>query len=219
MTADLRLLYGPTTISLLITLLRLAGELFHWSDRWFSTATGGIQPSGWTWLIGITWLPVVFGPYFARALGRRLPPPPATRVLLFSVLGVVLVFLGFGLLLPRVSLAFPESLLVAWAIMVAAASIQLLAWPGLCRLLLLYGVGSRAPVAVIMWFAMHGRWGTHYDYVDMPAALQLAPLPRFLWLAFFPQLVFWTAFTVILGSLAAGVYLILAPRAGAGSRS
>lgn len=51
----LRLVLVPEVISLLVTLLRLVGELRHWSERWFSSDTGGIVPSGSSRLIGITW--------------------------------------------------------------------------------------------------------------------------------------------------------------------
>ena len=33
-------------VSLLVTLLRLAGELRGWSDAWFSRATSGLVPVG-----------------------------------------------------------------------------------------------------------------------------------------------------------------------------
>ena len=63
-----QLIVIPAVITLCVTLLRLAGELGHWSARWFSPETGGIIPSGWSWLIGITWLPIPFGAYFAIKL-------------------------------------------------------------------------------------------------------------------------------------------------------
>jgi hypothetical protein len=57
-----------------------------------------------------------------------------------------------------------------------------------------------------MFFAMRGGWGTHYDYVGMGAEFQMPLVPRFLWLAFFPQFVFWVGQTVIVGSLSAGLF-------------
>jgi len=47
----------PAIITLGITLLRLAGELAHWSPRFFSPEAGG----GFA-IIGISWLPFLFGP-------------------------------------------------------------------------------------------------------------------------------------------------------------
>jgi hypothetical protein len=209
---DVRLVLVPVLASLAVTLLRVTGEIFHWSDRWFSSATGGITPSGWSWVVGITWLPLVFGPYFASGLCRTGEAPSAWRLVLAPCAGAIAVYLGFSVLLPRLSLGFPNFLLAAWTLMVAAATLAFISWPRLGRVLLTYGFGSRVPVVVLMFLAMRGRWGTHYDYVDMPRTLDLAFAPRFLWFAFFPQLVFWTAFTVLLGSLAGGLYLAASPK-------
>jgi hypothetical protein len=200
---------GPLVISIAITVLRLAGELLGWSGDWFSKATGGIVPSGWTWLVGITWLPVLFGPWFARGLRRGGEEPPSgLKVLGLALAGVAFALVGLRALAPALSLHFPHFLIVVWAVMAAAAALQVLGWPALFRVLLAYGLASRLVVALVMLLAMWGDWGTHYDYVGMPARFQMPLVPRFLWLGFFPQLVFWSAFTVVLGSLSAGVYLV-----------
>jgi cell division protein FtsW (lipid II flippase) len=209
---DWRIALLAILMSLLVTLLRVTGEVHHWSDRWFSSATGGITPSGWSWVVGITWLPLVFGPYFASVLVRAEEPPAAWRVVFASWTAALGVYLGLSLLLPRLSLGFPYFLLAGWLLMVAAAALAFGGWPRLGRVLLAYGLGSRVAVVVVMYLAMRGRWGTHYDYVDMPRTLELPFVPRFLWFAFFPQLVFWTSFTVVLGSLGAGLYLALTRR-------
>ncbi len=64
----LRLVAVPVLISAAVTALRLTGELLRWSGNWFSTETGGTTPHGYSWIVGITWLPIFFGPYFATAL-------------------------------------------------------------------------------------------------------------------------------------------------------
>jgi hypothetical protein len=209
MRSLMKTIAGPFAISVAVTALRLTGELLGWSGEWFSKATGGIVPSGWTWLVGITWLPVLFGPWLAHALRRAgQEPPPALRVLGLAVVGVVLALLGLRVVVPAVSLPFPTFLIVVWTVMALAAALQMLGWSALFRALLAYGLASRLVVAAVMLFAMAGDWGTHYDYVGMPPRFQMPLLPRYLWLAFFPQLVFWTGFTVVLGSLSAGVYLL-----------
>src|SRR5262245_59037866 len=65
-----KLVLVPALISLAVTLLRVAGELGHWSENWFSTATRGFDPrgGGMAWLFGITWLAAPFGIYFAWRL-------------------------------------------------------------------------------------------------------------------------------------------------------
>ena len=64
----LRLIFIPAAISLAVTLLRLTGELQHWSEQWFSTGTAGVIPTSTNWLFGITWLALPFGIYFAWKL-------------------------------------------------------------------------------------------------------------------------------------------------------
>jgi hypothetical protein len=210
MRSLMKTIAGPFVISVAITALRLTGELLGWSGDWFSKATGGIVPSGWTWLVGITWLPVLFGPWFARGLRRAGEEPPSgLKVLGIAVAGVALVLVGMRVVVPALALPFPPALIGFWTAMAAGAALQVLAWPALFRVLLAYGLASRLVVALVMLFAMWGDWGTHYDYVGMPEQFQMPLVPRFFWLAFFPQLVFWSAFTVILGCLSAGLYLVV----------
>ena len=96
---------------------------------------------------------------------------------------------------------WPQRLIPMWLVMATAAGIQWLDWPALFKTLLAYGFASRIPVIIVMFLAMLGSWGTHYDYVNGPQ-LELAFWPKFLWMAFFPQLVLWVAFTILIGSVA-----------------
>jgi len=50
-----------------------------------------------------------------------------------------------------------------------AAAIQYPAWPSLFKTLLAYAYAARIPVVVLMFFAMKGNWGTHYDAVTRDA--------------------------------------------------
>ena len=211
----LRLIRGPALIALGVTLLRLIGERGHWSERWFSPATGGIVPQGMSWLFGITWLAVPFGAYFGLRLTRAGEGPSRPgRALACSLAGLA-VLLGVGRLTWRLPLPFPPILLGIWSVMVIAGALAWLGWPALGRTLLAYGLASRVPVALVMLFAMRGNWGTHYDYVGVPFAAQLAFWPRYLWLALFPQLVFWVGFTILMGALAGSlaIVLLMRPRA------
>jgi hypothetical protein len=210
-----RLVAVPALISLGVTLLRLIGERRHWSPAWFSPATGGIVPSGMSWLVGITWLAVPFGAWFAwRLLAAGDGPPSAAHALGHAVLGIALVLGGLRLA-GRLPLPFPPILVVIWAVMALGALLQWPTWPGLFKTLLVYGLTARVPVAVIMFLAMRGEWGTHYDYVGMPAPFQLPFWPRFLWLALFPQLVFWVGFTILAGSFAGSLVALAARRRAA----
>ena len=80
-----------------------------------------------------------------------------------------------------------------WLVMATAAGSQWLGWPALFKTLLAYGFASRIPVVIVMFLAMLGSWGPQ---------LELAFWPKFLWMAFFPQLVLWVAFTILIGSVA-----------------
>jgi hypothetical protein len=209
----LRLILVPSLITLAVTLLRLTGELRHWPAKWFSPETGGIRPSGVSWIVGITWPALLFGVYFSLKLiqnGQKLQSP--VRAAVFSGLGI-LIFLIFQpvvrFICNALGIGFPEYLILVWFLWALAGILQYFAWPALFKVLLLYAYAARIPVAAIMFFAMLGHWGTHYDYVGMQ--IPLTGLSRYLWLAFFPQLVGWVGFTVTFGSVA-GILAILITR-------
>jgi len=196
-----RLILWPSLITLAVTLLRLTGELRHWSEKWFSTETGGTTPHGVSWIIGITWLAAPLGVYFAVRLSKAGHGPAShRRALALAALGLCMV-VGFRTLISLFTLSFPSILIPLWLFMAIAGAIQYFAWPALFKSLLLYGLAARIPVTVVMFLAMRGTWGTHYDYVGMPARFDMPLVPKFLWLAFFPQLVFWVAFTIVAGSV------------------
>jgi len=196
-----RLILIPSTLALAVTLLRLIGELRHWSPRWFDNEAGGVTPSGVSWVIGITWMAVPFGIYFAvRLIAAGQGPTNVTRAIAFAVGGVFILALGLLVILPRFDLGTRPRLLLIWAFSVAPTLLVIKAWPALWRVLLAYGLASRVPVAVIMFAALRGRWGTHYDYGGQipPELFRFA----YIWFALVPQLVFWVGFTILLGMLA-----------------
>jgi hypothetical protein len=217
----LRLIAVPALISLGVTLLRLTGELRHWPERWFSTGTGGPVPAGISWIVGITWLAIPFGIYFAFQLAREGDRPRSTGKALACAAAGLVVFAGSLFVLRYIPVRFPMILIFIWMFWAIAGGLQFLGWPSLSKVLLWYGLAARIPVAVVMFFAMAGNWGTHYDYVGIQWPSDFSPgfTSRYLWLAFFPQLVAWVAYTIALGSLAGNVAASLcrwnrAPAAG-----
>jgi len=56
----------PAVITLAITLLRLVGELSGWPRPLFNPVAGGGGA-----LVGISWLPIVLGPWFAWKLSQQ----------------------------------------------------------------------------------------------------------------------------------------------------
>ena len=73
-------------------------------------------------------------------------------------------------------------------------------WPTLSKALLVYGYLSRIPVAIVQYFSMRGRWGTHYDALD-PGFPPIGLWPTFFRVSFVPKLFFMEAYTVIVGAL------------------
>ena len=206
----LELILWPALVSLAVSLLRLAGELLRWSPRWFSPQTMGIEPSGVSWLIGITWLGFPFGIYFAYRLIRAGKGPGSFRkASLLALCGLLIMLTLETPVLSLFRVGFPQVLIFAWLIMVIAAALQYFGWPELFRTLLLYGLAALIPVAIIMLLAMAGNWGTHYDYVGTPFRSSMGFVAGYLWLAFFPQLIFWVSFTIVIGSLGGTVATLL----------
>jgi hypothetical protein len=198
-----RLILIPGLITLAVTVLRLVGELQHWSSAWFNRSMG-------VSIIGITWLAPIFGIYFALRLANSdLRPKSFPKAIGYAFLGAfVLVVLAFAPTLLGAGNSFYGRLLYGWAIFVAGALVAWRGWPALFKTLLAYGYFARLPVALIMFFAYRGNWGTHYDAVP-PYAPALGLAAKYLWLGFFPQLVLWVAYTILsgmlLGTLVAGI--------------
>jgi hypothetical protein len=201
-----RLILVPSLITLAVTFVRLAGELKHWPAPWFNSAAGGGGA-----IVGIAWLPIIFGPYFAIKLaGAGNVPSSAARVIGFSFAGLA-VFAAGGAIFAR-SLEHPSLLiLVALVVMVAALLLPRHAWPTMGNVLLAYAFAARVPVIIVMYYAMRGNggagWGTHYDRVAPPLA-HLPLMKKFIEAAIVPQMTVWIAWTVILGMICGGIALL-----------
>jgi len=205
----------PALVALAVTLLRLAGEIRGWSETWFSRATGGLVPaSAVSWVVGITWLALPFGAWFAWRLARAgVAKPGGGRALAIAAIAVLLLY-GGGRLVSVVRIGFPAFLFAIWTVAVVAAAVAWRAWPALGRVLLAYGLLSRAVVAVVMFLAMRGQWGTHYDYADMPGVREIPLGAAYLLFAFLPQLVFWVGYTIVLGMVAGALVVAARGRGG-----
>ena len=192
-----RFILWPGVVTLAVTLARLVGELLGGPTWLFNPKAGG----GFA-LVGIVWLAPVFGIYFARKLAAQGHGPKSKPLALQSaVLGfifVIVVVLGAA----RVPISNPylKAALLLWAPVAVAAVFQIFAWPALAKTLFAYAFAARAPVAIVMLFAMLGNWGTHYDAV--PEGFPASGLAlKYVWLGLLPQLVFWVGFTVLIGAL------------------
>jgi hypothetical protein len=201
-----RLIVVPAIITLAVTLLRLVGELQHWSPKFFSREAGGAGA-----IVGIVWLVPIFGIYFAIRLSQagRGPAKPG-RAIGFAV----------AALLAAVVLIFAISKLstniVATVVLVNLASflpllIAYRGWPELGKVEAIYGLAARIPVAVLMFVAMAANWGTHYE-LGPPGFPEMNLVSKWFLIGFLPQLCLWIAFTVIVGSLFGSMALLFQKR-------
>ncbi|HXB53948.1 MAG TPA: hypothetical protein VN461_04135 [Vicinamibacteria bacterium] len=200
-----KLILVPSVITLAVTLLRLAGELMHWSPTLFNTQAGGGGA-----IVGIAWLVLVFGAYFGWKLANAGQGPAAVGpAILYSIVGFALVpALGFG----AVKLGLPAQGFAAFGtflvLSLIGAVVAYRAWPALGQTLLAYGLAARIPVTIVMLFAILGNWGTHYD-VSPPDLRDMNPIAKWFLIGVLPQLTIWIWFTIaggaVLGTLAVAV--------------
>ena len=190
-----RLIVVPSIITLVLTLIRLTGELFHGPEILFNcSAGGGAAP------LGISWLAFVFAAYFAvRLQSAGDAPAGAGKAIGLTILSLLFVIAGNLLLFPvgqgkGSSAAFISGM----AVVIAGLYVMRAGWPGYWKAMLGYAVAARVPVIVVMLFAIRGNWGTHYD--APPHTMDI------LWTSWFnkwvdigllPQLFFWTPYTVV----------------------
>ncbi len=202
--STISLITVPALLTLAITIVRLVGELKHWPAPWFSNAAGGGGA-----LIGISWLPILFGPYFAVKLaGAGDRWASAGRTFLSIAIGIVC-FVGGGFLVESMfnRLGKPGAgllMLVGFALMLAAAFIARSGWRALVNVLFAYAFAARIPVLIVMLVAMIGKWGTHYDAIA-PALANASFIQKFVYEALLPQMTMWIGYTVLLGSLTGAI--------------
>jgi len=200
----------PALITLGITILRLVGELEHWPKPWFSAAAGGGGA-----IVGISWLPIIFGPYFALKLaGSGDGLSSAGKAIGFAFLGLVVLFLG-GWVAEASFAHHPALAVIGLLVMLASAFIPGIGWRSFGNTLLAYAFAARIPVLLVMLLAMLGNggqgWGTHYDVA--PAGFPPQSLgAKFLHLAVFPQMTLWIGWTVVLGSIIGGIVAAVSRR-------
>ena len=201
-----QLIFVPALITLAVTFLRLVGELQHWPTALFKPTAGGAGS-----IVGITWLAPIFGIYFAMKLTRTEESPGAGRVIGFSLLGLVVSFIG-GYLGFGMKAEFPGKILVGLVLVAAGALIPVFGWKTLGKVLLAYGYAARIPVLILMYFAMRGNWGTHYDAVPPEFPQDVDFWTKYIQLAVVPQMIMWIGFTTVMGSLFGGIAIGLARR-------
>lgn len=200
----------PAVITLAITLLRLAGELEHWPSPWFSRAAGGGAA-----IVGISWLPILFGPWFAVKLARSgQGAESAGKAIGLAFLAIIVLVAGGAWLTSALHHISPMALL-PFAVMLIAAFIPGMGWRALGKTLLAYAFAARLPVLVVYFLAMTGNggngWGTHYDAAP-PGFPHLGVAAKFIYLGLLPQMTLWIAWTVCSGALFGSIAAALVHR-------
>jgi hypothetical protein len=206
----LSLVLVPAALTLVVTAVRLFGEVQGWSPRLSSNAPGGGGA-----LLGITWLVPLFGAWFGLRLAQTgsRPARPARAVLLL-VVAVAVYASGFrfaGMIGGATRDGLVTQILCMGAVAVLAAFVSLLAWPTLFVVNTVYGLLARVPTALITWFAVHGHWGTHYEKFGSRDFADFSDHEAAFWLGF-TQLVFWVPFTAAVGGLFGAVASVLVRR-------
>jgi hypothetical protein len=155
-------------------------------------------------IVGISWLPIIFGPYFAlRLAGAGNRPSSMGKAVGFAVLGLVVFVLG-GVISQVTFAHHPSLTLVALLVMLVAAFIPGIGWRSLGNSLVAYAFAARIPVVIVMFLAMRGNggqgWGTHYDAVG-PMFAHASFARKFFYMGILPQMTLWIGWTAVLGAI------------------
>lgn len=201
-----RLIMVPALICLGVTLLRLYGELQQWNEWWFSRAPGGGGSP-----IGISWLTLIFAIYFAIKLAKAGETPKSYLRVILSAIGGIAILVVAALIAGQPPISTVK-LVALFALTVVAIAVQYPAWPKLFKTLLAFGYAVRIPVAVIMYFAIRSKWGTHYDVLPNDQFVDAGFWSTYMQIGFLPQMILWIAFTVVLGALFGGIAAAIANR-------
>lgn len=201
-----RMILIPALITLAVTVLRLVGELQHWPKLLFNPEAGGGAA-----VLGIAWLPFIFGPYFAMKLVRNGQGPASGGKAIGLAVASLLALAG-GVACGIFSGGKGPLLILTIVFFVLAAVLVFPGWGALAKTLLVYAYSARIPVAVVMFFAIQGRWGTHYDALPPNYSGRIDFWPLYFQIGILPQLVFWIVYTMITGSLLGSIFGAVAGR-------
>jgi hypothetical protein len=201
-----KLVLVPGLVTLAVTVLRLVGELNNWSPSLFNRAAGGGGA-----LIGISWIALVFAVYFAVRLQSMGFGPPGTGTAIGYALAAVAVMIAGGFAF-GFGVRSNMRLLILLALVIMALSLWVMrpAWPAYWRVMMCYALWARVPVIIVMFFAIKGNWGTHYDVAPPSGDVWGSDwLRKWFEIGLLPQLFIWVPYTVtfcgLLGVIVAAV--------------
>jgi hypothetical protein len=202
-----QLILVPAIISLAVTFLRLVGELQNWSPLLFNASAGGGGA-----LVGISWLVPIFGIYFAWKLAKSgNTPASAGKVIGFAILAIVAVMgISFGVTSMFGQENIPALVVMEFLVSAVGLAIVCKVWPGLFKTLVAYAFAARIPVAILMFFAIMGKWGTHYDALPPNFPEGMGWFATWVVIGLLPQLTVWICFTAVIGMLFGGITALFA---------
>lgn len=205
-TSVCSLVFVPAAITLVVTIVRLVGELQGWNNALVNNA--GPDSQDGQGLFGITILIPIFGVWFGWRLRRGTGGPVhAGKAALVYVLGAGVLFGGFALAMSTGFISMPTKEApgvpggMPWAVGLVVASIvvALCAWPRLSVTLFVYALLARIPVIVVTYLGVANDWDTHYTKLPSEFALPEGS-SKALFLSM-PQATFWIAATMLAGGL------------------
>ncbi|HLY60540.1 MAG TPA: hypothetical protein VKV95_07205 [Terriglobia bacterium] len=206
--STIQLILVPAVITLTVTVLRAVGEMQGWPKPWFATTPGGGGA-----VIGISWLPLIFGPYFAVKLAGHGGGPASTgKSFMFPLLGLAVFILGIFVAIKGGQAQVPLQVVLGFVIAAVGGAVCLPGWSALAKTLFAYGLAARIPVAILMIFAISGNWGTHYDALPPGYNGPTALWPKWVMIGLIPQMLLWIPFTMVIGSLFGAVAGVVARR-------
>lgn len=209
------LIRWPAILTLVVTIVRLVGEIQGWSQKYFNSEGGGAGA-----IVGIVWLVPIFGIWYGRRLESAGQGPTSRARAIGWPLAALLLFVGLVTVIMKKFDPQPGKETAATFIFANQASALLCAaiawrgWPRLARLNLAYGLAARIPVAFVMLIAMNAKWGTHYEK-GVPGLAEHPLVQQWLLIGVLPQMIGWISFTIFAGGLFGGLSLLLGRRQSA----
>jgi hypothetical protein len=189
----------PAIITLAVTALRLVGELQHWSPVLFNRAGGGGGA-----IVGISWLPLLFGVYFAWRLVKAGEGPASKgKAFGIAVLGLAVGPLAI-FIATRLGATQIGAIVTACFAFLVGGVIAAQGWKRLGWTLFVYALAARVPVAALMLPAIIGKWGTHYDALP-PNFPAMSAVQTWAMVGLFPQMTLWIGITLVTGLLTGSI--------------
>ncbi|MCC6782215.1 MAG: hypothetical protein IT457_05195 [Planctomycetes bacterium] len=207
--SPLQLVLVPAVLTLLLTVVRLVGEINGWNPTLFGKPEAGGSQA----LLGISWLIVVFGLWFGIRLQRGGAGPKSKgRAVLLSLLAVGILAGGMFGLQALDLMWIPDEehpgevrgLMWMNGLLVVAVLVAAIAFGRAALTLFLYGLLARIPVVAVTYIAFgQETWNTHYTKIP-PFFTNVAEADRLMFLVM-PQITFWPALTIVMGTLMASL--------------